>query len=1707
MKMQLFGSIRQSLVFVLLMALLFQCSVFLVVQPVSAAPNLSLKWTRNLGGNARTFVPPLSANLVGDSALEVIIIGGTSDGGWDGTLTVLNGNSGSTIWQRVFPFSYNGHQYGVGMHTYFEISDLDNDGDNEIIIAAEGGTLVLNGADGSVVWANTSAPGAENYVAVADVDGDGFKEVYVNEGDAIFNAEGMDWITMLSYDGRILHQGYSWHPCWGGITIGDPAHDGNFILFQGDRSNPYPSKDVETWLRGGQGLRALDALTLTPLWTTQNILMSSHAPMLADVDNDGVDDVVVAWQSDGIAVFNASDGSVLDSGGHYRASSSIPGVHAHSQPTVADLDSDGHLEMVVAYSSQPVVWDLYDWRQDARLVDENGAAIQVFEPPKAGDVTGDGRLDTIAVTVPGDIYIFSNGVWSAPVEHVYAGFGGASAFTLVQDIDNDGRNELVVTSSWGVTACFDTLGITSNPRPRTENMFYSESRRGAAEYVAPPTPDQPTLNSEWPLDTSVNQVLNPVLSVSVADYQKNPMTINFQTNVTGMWTTIRSFSGALNGVFSAATSGMNTYGTKYYWRVTASDGSHIANETYSFTTLSTPPTQQQPTLVNQSDGSLVASNVSTADANGDKVSNIYTWFVDGVPYSNLYLPFDTRASSNQLATVSVFSEGFESGWGGFVSTDSWTRVSGSGQIHSGSFSAYGSSSATYLVSNYVDISAGEGLTVSFWYKGTISASSNHHVYLDYWDNDSAYTRIFALDANELADGQWHFYSSQTFTARFNRDDFRFRIDATELTGTEGIWIDDVSVVVPPRTLDYSGLGNYATVHGAQWTPNGVVGGAYVFNGRTDYIRIPDTSSLDGNGAWNQLSIEFWIKPMSESMGPRIIAKKVAGDSTGEYMVGFQTSGSPSNTLFFGIYNGNSWNDLWDNTNTHLAAGSWYHVVCTYESGPGLKIYINGTLRASKALSGPIFDPDASKSVFGAPLFIGQDGSGDQSRRYFNGVLDEIQIYNHALSAPQVMLDYLDAGNGQSSHATIVQQETATGQTWTCTVTPNDGFGDGIPADTNSIKIGDSPPIVQYGLLVQVSGSGTTNATGTTLYNSGTVVAVLASPSGGWVLDHWLLNGTNVGSTNPYSVTMTANRSLTAVFTQAPVQQYGLLVQVVGSGLTNATGTTLYNSGTVVAVQAFPSGGWVLDRWLLDGTNVGSANPYAVTMTANRNLTAVFTQASVEYLFSDGFESGGFGAWNGGTTVTSGETATVGATLPYVGVYGAVFSSNGGGGSEAAYVSESLSAQSELYVRGYFRVGQSGIGQNDARFYFIRFRSGSNDLAYAGWRMVGGVLRWSLIMRSGTGWVDASSSVSPSVGQWYSVELHWRSDAVNGVGELFVDGQLVCSISGVNTAALGSVNTVRLGLADIVNCAATATYADNVVMSSTYVGPEGALPNQYVLTVNVSGSGSVARSPNQASYAAGTVVTLTAAPAAGWSFSAWGGDLSGSANPTTITMTDNRTVTATFTENPSGTLFSDGFESGGFGGWNGGATVTSGETATVGSSFPYGGVYGAVFSSNGGGGSEAAYVSENLVPSQSELYARGYFYVGLNGIAQNDDRFYFMRFRAGSNDLAYAGWRMVGGVLRWSLIMRSGTGWVDASSSVSPSVGQWYSVELHWRSDAVNGVGELYVNGVLVCSISGVNTSALGNVSVVRFGLADVVNCDAVTVYADDCVLSTSYITP
>lgn len=77
--------------------------------------------------------------------------------------------------------------------------------------------------------------------------------------------------------------------------------------------------------------------------------------------------------------------------------------------------------------------------------------------------------------------------------------------------------------------------------------------------------------------------------------------------------------------------------------------------------------------------------------------------------------------------------------------------------------------------------------------------------------------------------------------------------------------------------------------------------------------------------------------------------------------------------------------------------------------------------------------------------------------------------------------------------------------------------------------------------------------------------------------------------------------------------------------------------------------------------------------------------------------------------------------------------------------------------------------------------------------------------------------------------------------------------------------------------------------------------QRSLTVNISGEGTVTKSPQQSNYANNASVTLTAAPAPGYVFATWSGDSNITSNPLTLVMNTNKAVTANFTVPPIVTI--------------------------------------------------------------------------------------------------------------------------------------------------------------------------------------------------------------
>jgi hypothetical protein len=75
--------------------------------------------------------------------------------------------------------------------------------------------------------------------------------------------------------------------------------------------------------------------------------------------------------------------------------------------------------------------------------------------------------------------------------------------------------------------------------------------------------------------------------------------------------------------------------------------------------------------------------------------------------------------------------------------------------------------------------------------------------------------------------------------------------------------------------------------------------------------------------------------------------------------------------------------------------------------------------------------------------------------------------------------------------------------------------------------------------------------------------------------------------------------------------YYLTIQATSGGTTSPSpGTYPYGYGTSVPVTALPSPGYMLGRWELDTVNVGTTNPYIVTMDQNHTLRAVFVPVPI-----------------------------------------------------------------------------------------------------------------------------------------------------------------------------------------------------------------------------------------------------------------------------------------------------------------------------------------------------------------------------------------------------------------------------------------------------------------------------------------------------------------
>lgn len=150
--------------------------------------------------------------------------------------------------------------------------------------------------------------------------------------------------------------------------------------------------------------------------------------------------------------------------------------------------------------------------------------------------------------------------------------------------------------------------------------------------------------------------------------------------------------------------------------------------------------------------------------------------------------------------------------------------------------------------------------------------------------------------------------------------------------------------------------------------------------------------------------------------------------------------------------------------------------------------------------------------------------------------------------------------------------------------------------------------ITYTLTITTTLGGTTNpAPATYVHDAGSTVSVTSVPDTNYLFDHWELDGASVGAANPIDVFMDKDHALHAVFTPITAITYTLTISTTSGGKTDPpAGSHTYDVGTIVSVSAIADPCYRLDYWELDGTNIGSTNPYSITMDKDHALKAVFS---------------------------------------------------------------------------------------------------------------------------------------------------------------------------------------------------------------------------------------------------------------------------------------------------------------------------------------------------------------------------------------------------------------------------------------------------------------------------------------------------------------------
>jgi hypothetical protein len=385
---------------------------------------------------------PVIADINGDGLNEIVIPAWSDGGVW-----AFRGTDCSLLWSRSLGGSYAGAVTPAVGELNPSIPGLE-------IAVTHGATksvYVLRGTDGTVLWnryiggtnlfhGNMSPP------TIFDADGDGVGEVYV-VGDSIYALRGTDGSKIWSYRASA---GFA------AVAIADINNDGQYeVVTVGYSGNRWTASWRVIVLRATNG---------ASVWSYTDSSFSSGNPAIADLDNDGYKEIVVALDNGWLYALRHNGTLYWSRNMGYGAGAFD--IDALNSPTIADLNGDGWKEIVyghyMAGCNNPYVHVLRG---------TDGSTIWSYSGPCSGyqaharkiaDIDNDGQIEIILTGAdygPAPYIRVLNGA-TGTVEWTYSDFSFEGL--AIGDVDNDGCMEFVSTPD----CCYSTSFVVfDSPTP------------------------------------------------------------------------------------------------------------------------------------------------------------------------------------------------------------------------------------------------------------------------------------------------------------------------------------------------------------------------------------------------------------------------------------------------------------------------------------------------------------------------------------------------------------------------------------------------------------------------------------------------------------------------------------------------------------------------------------------------------------------------------------------------------------------------------------------------------------------------------------------------------------------------------------------------------------------------------------------------------------------------------------------------------------------------------------------------------------------------------------------------------------------------------------------------------------------------------------------------------------------------------------------